>query len=42
MLTAALGLAEMFVGAAPAAVLVAASDQRQANTTLKCAERMVG
>jgi hypothetical protein len=35
MLAAALGLAELFVGAASAEVLVVASDQRQANITLK-------
>ena len=41
MLAAALGLAEMFVGAASAEVLVVASDQRQANITLRYASRMV-
>jgi Phage Terminase len=41
MMAAALGMAEMFVGAASAEVLVVASDQRQANITLKCARRMV-
>jgi phage terminase large subunit-like protein len=41
MLAAALGLAEMFVGAASAEVLVVASDQRQANITLRYAKRMV-
>ena len=41
MMAAALGLAEMFVGAPSAEVLVVASDQRQANITLKYARRMV-
>lgn len=41
MLAAALGLAEMFVGAASAEVLIVASDQRQANITLRYAKRMV-
>lgn len=41
MMAAALGIAEMFVGAASAEVLVVASDQRQANITLKYARRMV-
>ena len=41
MMAAALGLAEMFVGASSAEVLVVASDQRQANITLKYARRMV-
>jgi phage terminase large subunit-like protein len=41
MLAAALGIAEMFVGAASAEVLVVASDQRQANITLRYARRMV-
>lgn len=41
MLAAALGIAEMFVGAASAEVLVVASDQRQANITLKYARRMI-
>lgn len=41
MLAAALGLAEMFVGPPSAEVLVVASDQRQANITLKYAKRMV-
>jgi phage terminase large subunit-like protein len=41
MMAAALGLAEMFVGAASAEVLVVASDQRQANITLRYARRMV-
>ena len=35
MMAAALGLAEMFVGAPSAEVLVVASDQRQANITLR-------
>lgn len=41
MLAAALGLAEMFVGPPSAEVLVVASDQRQANITMKYAKRMV-
>ena len=41
MMAAALGIAEMFVGAPSAEVLVVASDQRQANITLKYARRMV-
>ncbi|KUI43917.1 terminase large subunit [Mycobacterium sp. IS-1590] len=41
MMAAALGLAEMFVGAPSAEVLVVASDQRQANITLRYAKRMV-
>lgn len=41
MLAAALGLAEMFAGPASAEVLVVASDQRQANITLRYAKRMV-
>lgn len=41
MLAAALGLAEMFVGPPSAEVLVVASDQRQANITLKYARRMI-
>lgn len=41
MLAAALGLAEMFVGAPSAEVLIVASDQRQANITLRYAKRMV-
>ena len=41
MLAAALGIAEMFVGASSAEVLVVASDQRQANITLRYARRMV-
>jgi phage terminase large subunit-like protein len=41
MLAAALGLAEMFTGPASAEVLVVASDQRQANITLRYAKRMV-
>ena len=41
MLAAALGLAEMFVGGPSAEVLVVASDQRQANITLRYAKRMV-
>lgn len=41
MLAAALGLAEMFVGPPSAEVLVVASDQRQANITLRYAKRMV-
>ncbi|HEY7053687.1 MAG TPA: terminase large subunit, partial [Mycobacterium sp.] len=41
MLAAALGIAEMFVGDASAEVLVVASDQRQANITLRYARRMV-
>lgn len=41
MLAAALGLAELFVGPPSAEVLVVASDQRQANITLRYAKRMV-
>jgi phage terminase large subunit-like protein len=41
MLAAALSLAELFVGPPSAEVLVVASDQRQANITLKYAKRMV-
>ncbi|WP_084021655.1 terminase large subunit domain-containing protein [Mycobacterium avium] len=41
MLAAALGLAELFVGDASAEVLVVASDQRQANITMKYGKRMV-
>ncbi|UXA12059.1 terminase large subunit [Mycobacterium sp. SMC-8] len=41
MLAAALSLAEMFTGPPSAEVLVVASDQRQANITLKYARRMV-
>lgn len=41
MLAAGLGLAEMFVGPPSAEVLIVASDQRQANITLKYARRMV-
>ncbi|MCB0944267.1 MAG: terminase large subunit [Mycobacterium sp.] len=41
MLAAALGLAEMFVGDSSAEVLVVASDQRQANITMRYARRMV-
>jgi phage terminase large subunit-like protein len=41
MLAAALGLSEMFVGPSSAEVLVVASDQRQANITLRSAKRMV-
>lgn len=41
MLAAALGLAELFVGPPSAEVLVVASDQRQANITLKYARRMI-
>lgn len=41
MLAAGLGVAEMFVGPPSAEVLVVASDQRQANITLKYARRMV-
>lgn len=41
MLAAALGLAEMFTGPPSAEVLVVASDQRQANITLRYAKRMV-
>ena len=41
MLAAALGLAEMFVGDASAETLIVASDQRQANITLRYARRMV-
>lgn len=41
MLAAALGLAEMFVGPPSAEVLVVASDQRQADITMRYARRMV-
>ncbi|WP_099022635.1 terminase large subunit domain-containing protein [Mycolicibacterium palauense] len=41
MLAAALALAELFAGAPSAEVLVVASDQRQANITLRYAKRMV-
>jgi phage terminase large subunit-like protein len=41
MLTAALALAELFVGGPSAEVLVVASDQRQANIALRYARRMV-
>lgn len=41
MLAAALGLSEMFVGPPSAEVLVVASDQRQANITMRYAKRMV-
>ncbi|BBX72278.1 terminase large subunit [Mycobacterium shinjukuense] len=41
MLAAALGIAELFVGPPSAEVLVVATDQRQANITLKYARRMV-
>lgn len=41
MLAAGLGVAELFVGPPSAEVLVVASDQRQANITLKYARRMV-
>ncbi len=41
MLAAALGLAEMYVGPPSAEVLVVASDQRQANITMRYAKRMV-
>ena len=41
MLAAALGLAEMFVGPPSAEVLVVASDQRQANITMRYAKRMI-
>ena len=41
MLAAALALAELFVGPPSAEVLVVASDQRQANITLRYAKRMV-
>ncbi len=41
MLAAALGVAELFVGDASAEVLVVASDQRQANITMKYAKRIV-
>lgn len=41
MLAAALGIAEMFVGPPSAEVLVVASDQRQANITMRYAKRMV-
>jgi phage terminase large subunit-like protein len=41
MLAAGLGPAELFVGPPSAEILVVASDQRQANITLKYAKRMV-
>lgn len=41
MLAAALAVAEMFVGDDSAEVLVVASDQRQANITLRMAKRMI-
>lgn len=41
MLAAALGISEMFIGPPSAEVLVVATDQRQANITLKYAKRMV-
>jgi phage terminase large subunit-like protein len=41
MLASALGIAELFVGDPSAEVLVVASDQRQANITLRYARRMV-
>ncbi|OZD31698.1 terminase large subunit [Rhodococcus sp. 06-156-3b] len=41
MLAAALAIAELFVGPPSAEVLVVASDQRQANITLKYARRMI-
>jgi phage terminase large subunit-like protein len=41
MMAAALGIAEMFVGAPSAEVLAVASDQRQSMITLKYARRMV-
>ena len=41
MMAAALAVAELFVGAPSAEVLVVASDQRQANITLRYAKRMV-
>lgn len=41
MMAAALALAELFVGPPSAEVLVVASDQRQANITLRYARRMV-
>lgn len=41
MMAAALAVAELFVGPPSAEVLVVASDQRQANITLKYARRMV-
>lgn len=41
MLAAGLGVAELFVGPPSAEVLIVASDQRQANITLKYARRMV-
>lgn len=41
MLAAALAVAELFVGPPSAEVLVVASDQRQANITLRYARRMV-
>ncbi|ODQ85326.1 terminase large subunit domain-containing protein [Mycolicibacterium holsaticum] len=41
MMAAALSLAELFVGPPSAEVLVVASDQRQANITLRYAKRMV-
>ena len=40
-LAAALAVAELFVGAASAEVLVVASDQRQANIVLRMARRMI-
>jgi phage terminase large subunit-like protein len=40
-LAAMLAVAELFVGAASAEVLVVASDQRQANITLRMARRMI-
>jgi phage terminase large subunit-like protein len=40
MLAAALGISELFVGDASAEVLVVASDQRQANSTLRYAKRV--
>ena len=40
-LAAALALAELFVGPPSAEVLVIASDQRQANITLRYAKRMI-
>ncbi|OKH81166.1 terminase large subunit [Mycobacterium sp. ST-F2] len=41
MLAAALGVAELFTGPPSAEVLVVASDQRQANITMKYAKRIV-
>jgi phage terminase large subunit-like protein len=41
-LAAMLSVAELFVGDASAEVLVVASDQRQANITLRLAKRMIG